>query len=791
MRQLHSSLLSLTQLLLATCTSAGYVQWRPCDGHAPSASPFSPETLSARLVHVNGTHDRLSLQVGRWVPSDECDRWAARIPSARLDFRSLGRSSSRRSDVAATCRTLARGSSESVLYLGAAAEVGAFRALSTFHVTVRLLGPDDAEEEEEERGCLQAHITPELSPAVSASLRYAPLGILLFVLVVSIIRSIRSDDPPPPSPDVDADADADIEAEASPRAVLPGVADCLQYLQFVFLTGGLSLFYPGFYQPAVSRLGWASLFAADGLTLVTHGQTYAGSGGGDGIYEVNGTYGGTFGLELMTQVVGAPMTMDTWLNMVILVVAVAALSALGLQVYSWFRVRPQPRVETGPRSGLDNTGIRRSFTRTLRIVLSYFMLPLVALSFYQLDNAAYLPAYHISLAAILIAAILAAFAWLLFQVPTRSLGALIFDGRKRYRSIPSSSASGGGGGGRQHKSFVLALFTLVFVRGVAIGGLQISGRAQLAVLGACELVLLACIVQFQAYSMLSVGTVSAVARFASLTCMVAFVPGVASDDARSAVGYLVLLLHLCMLVLGFFAPAAVHLGKICALRRNKPGPDVYNLRQLRRRPASRADLPVRPPTSGASFTDEDGSGPAHGRQHNASSFHLGSSSISGRDYYRPPRPSRISHSPSVDFRDGGRPNATVPLPLPTSNVSKSDSEERPDSSYRRNSSSNSSEAPSSGAAEPQPQPLHPRWADYSFRESDLFYGVPHPISAEPKASTSTSISAPEPAGVSRPSIRSLLPFHLWARVVSGQRSETAERGFSVARPSRASGFPPS
>lgn len=540
---------SLTQLLLAACTSAAYVQWQHCDGYIPDAGRFVPESLSASLAHVNNTHDRFSVRVGRRTQDGECAQWAAGIVSARLDLDSLGRSNSYYPTVAATCRS--RGNQSILLDLRAGAETRAFHAFSTFHVAVRLLGPDAVE-----RGCLQANVTPELGPAISATLRYAPSGILLFVLVVGVARSVRGA-PIPADADAEVESD-DAEASPPPRALLPGVADCLQYLQFVFLTGSLSLFYPGFYQPAVSRLGWTSLFA-DGL--ITHGQTYAAAR--DGIYEVNGTYGGTFGLELMTQVVGAPMTMDTWLNMVILAVAVAGVSAFGLQVHYWTRTRTR---DSGEEDG--GTGLRSAFARTLRVVLSYFMLPLVALSFYQIDNAAHLPAYHISLAAIFIVAIILAFAWLLSRVPTRSLGALIFEGRKRYRSVPSASS------GDQHKSFVLALFTLVFVRGVAIGGLQISGRAQLAVLGACELVLLACIVQFQAYGLLSVGTVSAVARLGSLICMVAFVPGVASDSARSAVGYLVLLVHLCMLVVGFLAPAALQLGKICILWRNKPSPDV-------------------------------------------------------------------------------------------------------------------------------------------------------------------------------------------------------------------------
>ncbi|KAI1762638.1 hypothetical protein GGR53DRAFT_413781 [Hypoxylon sp. FL1150] len=53
---------SLTQLLLATCASAAYVQWQHCDGYVSDAARFVPETWSASLAHVNSTHERLSVR---------------------------------------------------------------------------------------------------------------------------------------------------------------------------------------------------------------------------------------------------------------------------------------------------------------------------------------------------------------------------------------------------------------------------------------------------------------------------------------------------------------------------------------------------------------------------------------------------------------------------------------------------------------------------------------------------------------------------------------------------------
>ncbi|KAI0122238.1 hypothetical protein F4814DRAFT_438326 [Daldinia grandis] len=655
----------------------------------------------------------------------------------------LGHMTSHHPKTNANCRQLSSTYNQYVLSFDVAIDTRAFHSLSTFHTTIHLIGPDT-----NEKGCLQANITPEISSALRAALRYVPISVLFFVLFVGIARSIR---------------DSSQSAEASLKAVLPGFADCLQYLQFIFLTGSLSLFYPGFYQPAVGRLGWMSLFA-DGL--IPHEFTYASIN--DGIYELNGTYGGTFGLELMTQIVGAPTTMGTWLNMVILIVAIAALSAICIEIF-WLLNRPV---------GSD-TGLHRTFNRTLHVVLSYFMLPLIALSCYQLDNASHLPSWHILLASIFILSIFSAFAWLFLQIPTRSLGILIFNGRKQYHQITSSDVLT-----QQHKSFVIVLFVLVFIRGVAIGGLQISGRAQLAVLGACELVLLACIIQFQAYSLLSIETISAAARLVVLLCMVAFVPGVASDNSRSAIGYLILFTHACILFFGFFIPALIQLGKLCCQQSSDTAPSVYGLRQLRRREVLRTNLPDRPELSPSPNNDTyRDSSIYHESTYNSdggSSSHHDSGSVSSRSYYRPPRHSRFSPQHSIDlFREYNLPQ----------NSRSDDQYEDFNCTGRLTTSYGASSSGSLGTGTLFPEAptdvatksLHPRWGDYSFRESDIYYGMPIPVPAE-----GTTIETPE-ATVSGPSMRPFSLQGLWTKI--SRESSTTERGFSVARPPRPPNLP--
>lgn len=716
------------------------MQWKDCDDYTPGLHGITEEaSLSSSLVHINGTHDRFSFTISRLLEIDECERWVTEITTMDIALDMLGDSSVHHPTIDRNCHTFPPPWNKSRLSLTAADDREAFHPLSTFHVTIHLAGLDA-----EERGCMQANVTPELSPPIKAALRFTPSCILIFVLCVGVVRSVR---------------DSSASTEDAPQPLLPGFADCLQYLQFIFLTGGLSIFYPGFYQPAVSRLGWTSLFA-DGL--ITHGFTYHGIN--DGIYEINGTYGGTFGLELMTQIVGAPMTMDTWLNMVILIVFIAFVSAVCLEVYRLLKRPPN-----------SDTGLRRTFVRTLHIILSYFMLPLIALSFYQIDCVSYLPAYHISLAFLLIGAIIMAFAWLLLQIPTRSLGVLIFDNRNRYRQLPASDTSG-----KKHKSFVVALFVLVFIRGVAIGGLQISGLAQLAVLGACELILLACNVQFQAYSLFSIGTVSAVARLTSLANMVAFVPGVASDNARSAIGYINLSIHMCVLILGFFAPAVIDLGKALTEWWSKPTPEVYSLNQLRRRQGLRINLPDREstqdPSVDGSVRDDisrDAGATRQSKRTVTNHSPHSSASISSPNYYRPPRHSQI---PSIDYP--GQQNAVRSSSISTEPFVDDSSTERSESSLGASSSnSNRSSSPSEvNTSSTDTRCLHPRWTDYSFRESDLYYGIPRPAPTE-RISNDT-LQPPTP----RSSPRSFSPANLWGRI--SREPTVTERGFSVVRPNR-------
>ncbi|KAM5349767.1 hypothetical protein ACJ41O_006272 [Fusarium nematophilum] len=88
------------------------------------------------------------------------------------------------------------------------------------------------------------------------------------------------------------------------------VADALAYIQFIFLSGALSLRYPGFFQPLVASSGWSTLMLPAGP--VSRSSPYKGVR--DGIYETNGTMTGAPGLELLTQLTASPVKSESWFN---------------------------------------------------------------------------------------------------------------------------------------------------------------------------------------------------------------------------------------------------------------------------------------------------------------------------------------------------------------------------------------------------------------------------------------------------------------------------------------------
>ncbi|KAJ0307243.1 hypothetical protein Brms1b_010033 [Colletotrichum noveboracense] len=218
--------------------------------------------------------------------------------------------------------------------------------------------------------------------------------------------------------------------------------------------------------------------------MIPHGPVHSATpyfGLKDALYEVNGTLTASPGLELMTQILGAPVTPRSWANtltlvgLLLLAAAAAAAAQLALR-------RPSNRARAARLRGTTDPGLRGTVWTVLRVFLTYFLTPVAAWSTYQLTAAAFLPLYHTVLTALVVALLVAALWWGVMQNSPRNMGYLLLDASKTPQTPGRLS--------RSQDRYAMAMFALMFVRGAAVGGLQMPGAGvvQVLVLAACEVV---------------------------------------------------------------------------------------------------------------------------------------------------------------------------------------------------------------------------------------------------------------------------------------------------------------
>ncbi|KAL8971347.1 MAG: hypothetical protein Q9183_001097 [Haloplaca sp. 2 TL-2023] len=401
--------------------------------------------------------------------------------------------------------------------------------------------------------CVSADLTPDLGASLSGILGYLPLVVLILVAVATAAAAIIS---PWGSTDIfrfttNYGRDADLL-----RLVTPGFGDCLQYIQFIVLAASLSLNYPGFFQPVASQVSWAALMFNE--SFVSHGsgtQSIV-----DGLYVVNGTYG----LDRMSQLVGMQENEDMWAGMMIwllvIIAAVVTLIQIGFILRWGYR-----QISNTQQEDLRAKNLPFSVGNAIRIVFNYFLLPIVALSMYQLVIADRSPKATVGLAVVLLFLLVLFAAFLLWLIATTRNRSTLFDDLPTvllygplYNTYSDNAAT-----------FALVPVMLTFVRGIAIGAVQPSGIAQLVLLAICEVITILTLNAFRPFhsptSMNAFHTFFAVIRLVTILLSVAFLPSLGVDDApRGWVGYVILLLHAIVLVFGFFLNACQTLIEVIA-----------------------------------------------------------------------------------------------------------------------------------------------------------------------------------------------------------------------------------
>jgi len=433
-------------------------------------------------------------------------------------------------------------------------------------------------------GCVSATVTPDIGN-LAWMIKFLPLVVLLLVGGATVFAGIFS---PWGTTDLfhwtsNYGRDPDLL-----RLVTPGFGDCIQYIQFIALTGALTLSYPGFYQPIVSQASWSTLMFNH--SFVTQAPGYDALK--DGIYVVDGNYG----LQRFAQLVGMGKVEDIWAGMMIYLLIIIASMVVLVQcgfLAQWI----YRAVKKVPEEDLRNKNIPFTLGNMVRIVLNYFLFPIVALSTFQLVIAGQSPAFTVGLAVVTLILIVGFAAWLLYLIVTTKPRAFLFDDLYTvllYGPLYNTYSD-------ESTAFALVPVVLSVVRGIAVGAVQPAGVAQVVILAICEIVQILTLHAFRPFhsptSMNAYHTLFSSLRLITVLLMVAFIPSLdVTEGPKGWIGYVILCLHGCVLLLVFFLNAIQTIVEVAARMAGAGGDDelgtlskIFGMRQLSRRRVPRRE----------------------------------------------------------------------------------------------------------------------------------------------------------------------------------------------------------
>ena len=198
---------------------------------------------------------------------------------------------------------------------------------AAFGITLRIVSGDAPATNV---GCVHVEVTPELHQKNKSMLTWLFASVLMLVGIASIVAAMFN--PWNGTTDVFRFSSNYGMDDDMLRLVTPGFADCLQWLQFIVLTGSLSLSYPGFYQPIVSRAAWSILLMNS--SYYTHDPVGAESWKADGIYAFEAW---VYGYERMSQAVGLLTTNDVWVSVMAYFAVLLVVAIVIFQIWFWGR----------------------------------------------------------------------------------------------------------------------------------------------------------------------------------------------------------------------------------------------------------------------------------------------------------------------------------------------------------------------------------------------------------------------------------------------------------------------
>ncbi|KAL5611818.1 uncharacterized protein BROUX77_001974 [Berkeleyomyces rouxiae] len=693
-------------------------------------------------------------------------------------------------------------------------------ALTTFATTFLIIYGQGTGGTGTQIGCISVNATPTMG-STGNIFTIVPLIIIIFVAAVNILAAMFC---PWGTTDIFKwSSNHSREITDLLRLVTPGFADCLQYFQFVALTSSLSLDFPGYYRPIVSRVSWSTLLFD--TPFVSNDPSWDSLV--DGLYVTNSTHG----LGDVGQLIGLSSEYDLWPCMMVwlmvIIACVLLLSQLGFLVRRIYRF-----VANIPKEDLRKKNLPFSLGNIVRIVFNFFLLPIVALSVFQISIGGDSPTSLPILASLSLLAVLGTTAWIGWVILRTVPRSDLFDQLPTlllYGPVYNTYTDHG-------PPFALVPICLTILRGIAIGGAQGSGVAQISILALAEGMMVVAIVIYQPYdhetSMNLYTGIFAFVRLIVVLLMVAFAPTLGiTEGPKGWVGYAILVIHGCVIIFGFFLNALQTLVEVLARMLGAGGhttgglSKIFGPRQLSRRMTHRGHGATSKQShlSQTAMLEADPNRPGyympsgHARNESAGSLsgiNRHNRSSSGFDF------EELAYHPTVTRNFDSATNSTGPntpaeatsfsflqsnpsRPAAVAMTATSDPYYRPPRTRREATNSMPSNAAQGALAKDTRRPsvaatndhvdleadrdrsatpapyaidLAPR-ADYSTREVDLYYGLRGPALNSERPGRRLGTGPADPTGPVATAIG-------WMRALVMGKTKEKGKGFEVVRSHR-------
>jgi len=319
-------------------------------------------------------------------------------------------------------------------------------------------------------------------------------------------------------------------------SVVLDVTSYLRYLQFAFIAALMSIEYPGFFVPAVSKLSWASLLYWSGP--FSNGYMYEGPTGG--MYASNASYG----LGFMTQMLRYPNMLNTLANSLINLIILTSPIFFLLLISFWTFSRSSS-VHSLPFLSI----LQKAAWTTIGVALCFFSMPLLSYISYDLILIGYLPNYRIGLAVVMLLIILGA-GHFFVQVLDDQAGDQLKPPRASRLETNNPNVN-------FHTLWRLLSrhipHTMPLLQAIGVGGLQDFPLAQLFMLIACEIFISISHLNSKRSMLLKTPTtiyISAMRLILLFLTSIFAMP--ITEGTRQWIGYVVLILHGLVILAGFF-----------------------------------------------------------------------------------------------------------------------------------------------------------------------------------------------------------------------------------------------